>query len=173
MGTGGSNSITLGTGDNSIDFDDGGAHGESSLNTISGFNSGDTIKLEDTTDTAIQVVTAKLTAASTAADYNADTTVFTLNASDGSALSISGTDILIADMTDVSDNGDVEVFLEALLGTAATSDHLFTVVLNDGTNSYIYSAFIDVSASGDEIAALDLVATVEGYIINGTTDLIL
>jgi hypothetical protein len=164
MGTGNTNSITLGTGANTIDFGAAGLAAESASNTITGFNSGDQILVDDDVDSTITIVTAQTSTASQAA---ATTTIFALDsATAGSA--ISGSD-LIADYTDVADGGDVEEYVEEAYGTV-NGTAAFAFVLNDGTNSYLYSATA-TAAGNDEIASLALTATIEGFVIDGGTDI--
>jgi len=172
FGTGSSNSVTLGTGDNVLDFDAAGAAGESDLNTITGFNSGDTFKLEDSADSAINVITTQQSSQIAEANFEADTLVFTLDASTTGAVYAAVTGIV--DFTDVTDGGDVEVFIEAIAGDVDAAGVVGNFVFNDGTNSYLYhAAFADgTTTNTDEVATLDLVATFSGYIVNGTTDLV-
>lgn len=170
MGNGGSHSITLGTGANALNFDAGGDTSDGGSTVISGFNYGDTIQLDADYDTAIITVNGT-TASIDHAAMSADTTVFTANANVVDAV-IAGADAStqVVDFTDVADGGDVELLLELIISDNNNATEQYGVVLNDGTNSYLYTFTVD---NGDgEIDALILIATVNDYIITGGGDLI-
>jgi hypothetical protein len=167
--TGDGHTITLGTGANVLDFDLAGAPAETTGVTVTGFTANDDIRPDAAADTAVNIISAQ-TAALNSNLFSADTAVFTLNASVADAL-ISGNDAAtaVADFTDVANNGDVEILLELLYGGNAGGG-TGMIVLNDGTNSYVYAATIDAN---EEITALNLVATINSYIVNGATDIVL
>jgi hypothetical protein len=170
MGTGGSHSITLGTGANALNFDASGDTTDAGSTVVSGFNYGDTIQLDADYDSAIITVNGQTTAIDHAA-MSADTTVFTANANTVDAV-IAGADAStqVVDFTDVADGGDVELLLELVISDNDSATEQYGVVLNDGTNSYLYTFTVD---NGDgEIDALILIATVNDYIITGGGDLI-
>ena len=166
---GDAHTITLGTGANVLDFDGAGAPAETTSVTVTGFTADDDIRADAGADTAVNIVSAQ-TAALASNAFNGDTSVFTLNSSVADAV-INGNDsaTAIADYTDVANGGDVEIFLELLFGSNSTGG-TGMVVLNNGTNSYVYAATM---SGTEEITALSLVATLNSYIVNGATDIVL
>jgi hypothetical protein len=160
--------ITLGTGANVLNFDGAGAPGETTGVSISGFGLDDDIRLDADADTVKLVISTVSAALDSDTVLGGDTIVVTQDASVLSAVvnTVAG----IVDFTDVADNGDVEVLLEALLGADGAAISTGMVILNDGTDSYIYA--VTMSAA-EEITALSLVGTIDNYIVNGTTDVIL
>jgi len=167
--TGDDHSITLGTGANVLDFDAAGDSAETTGVTVTGFGANDDIRMDAGADTAVNIVSAQTTAINSNLN-DTDTTVFTLNSSVADAV-IDGVDATtaIADYTDVADGGDVELFLELVFGGNAAGGS-GTVIVNDGTNSYMYAMTI---SAAEEVTALDLVLTVNDYVVNGATDIIL
>lgn len=159
-GNGGNDTITLTAGGNDT-VNLGATLGKA---TVDGFASGDKINIEnDFGDEGENVITSQQASAVTATATH--TQIVTFNASTTS-ITTSGTE-KIADFTDLA---DVAAYLEEGFdeaGTTATDDAMF--VLNDGTDSYIYS-FDQVLDSTDGIAAseISLVGVVNGYALTGS-----
>jgi hypothetical protein len=131
------------------------------MDTIKGFTAGvdDLSVLTTTTTTAEVSIAAPI--AEAALDDN-DLIVISINSSTTSALATTGA-ATITDYTDTDNGGDVQTYLDEVF-TIASADTA-TVVLNDGTNSYVYFILNDADTAFDGDAEITLIATVENAIL--------
>ena len=166
FGTGGTNVVTLGAGDNLLNFDAAGDVSESSGNTIAGFDTGDLLRPDADTDTAVNIVNA-ISSTLVGDALAADITVFTLNAATAGALKTSAA--AVDDFTDVAAGGDIETLIEFLITTDTTGALEGAVIFNDGTNSYYY--YFTMVTLDDEVTNVTLIGTFEDYLFNGSNDI--
>jgi hypothetical protein len=160
--------ITLGTGANVLDFDaaaDTGTPGTigviSSGIVVTGFGADDDIRPDGDADTALNVISG-VTAAIDSDLFKNDITVFTQDASVISAL-VTG----VAAPADFTSIANITTFLNLVFADATTlADGKGMVVLNDGTDSYVYAMNYDDGTDG--FTEVTLVATITDYIVNST-----
>ena len=128
--------------------------------TITGFSTGDVIDLQASEIDGTEVVYTG--ALASAVDFTTTNyLIYTQDASENTLVTGSGE--LIADFTDGT---GVAAYLEAALNML--SAETAGVVLNDGTNSYVYLVDMDVSnGTTDQVDAADIImlATVENHIL--------
>jgi hypothetical protein len=150
-GQGGSDTIVLGGGTDNVILDQ-----ISGKDTISGFATGDDLSI---TITGVTTAENVVTAAGSATALTGDRTIFTINASTTSAIATTGVET-IASFTTMA---DVAAWINEA-GTLTTTTGVAAVVLNDGTNSYVYYVANDGTAA---IAAAEvtLVGVVEGHVL--------
>jgi hypothetical protein len=170
VGTGLSDAVTGGTGNDDIDVKAGTADtvdissgGTDTIDlsvltghvTVTGFNTGDILDISaNTVDGSETTYTAALAGAQ---DVTTDgTVVSTLNATTTSVLTAGSQKI--ADFTDTT---DVAAYMEEFLNVA--DNEAFAVILNDGASSYVYS--ISGALATIDAAEVSLVATVDHVIV--------
>ena len=160
--------ITLGTGANVLDFDaaaDTGVPGTIGVITsgviVTGFGANDDIRPDADTDTALNIV-ASVTAAIDSDLFGGDITVFTMDASVTGAV-VAG----VAGPASFTSTANVKTFLDLIFADATTAaDKKGMVVINDGTNSYVYAANYDDGT--DAMTEVTLVAQISDYLVNST-----
>ena len=131
-------------------------------NTITGFSSGDIIDMKNAVhDDGENVVTIQV---ATAVDPTTATTQISLINATTTSILATGTE-KIASFTDMT---DVAAYLEE--GFSVANTETFAIILNDGTNSYIYD-IADTGATTIQAAHVTLIGVVNNYIL-GAADVI-
>jgi len=160
-------------GANTVDLSAGGAdkieiNSLTGVTTVTGFSSDDDIDIENS---EIHAATSVYTAANTGLIDLTNENVLIYTQSAASASLKSGGSETIADFTDMT---DVSAYLEEALDILNAED--VGIVLNDGTNSYIYHVDVNegtdngtTGGASDTVDATDvtLLMTVENFILTG------
>lgn len=160
-GDAGSDSITISGANNTVTLNQ-----VAGLDTITGFATGDTLAnaAGNEIGTATSGTEVTKTAAFATAALATDTTnILTFNASTTSALATTGT-ATITDFTDVAFGGDVMTYLDEVYSVTAIATEA-VVILNDGTDSFVYYFLNDSDTTFDAGDTLTLVGQVTDHVI--------
>lgn len=148
----GTNTVDLSAGGNDeVEFTD-----ITGTTTITGFASGDVIDLQQNDIDGAEVV---ITAAAAGATDPVDESVQIVSINAGTTSLLIGGSETIADFTNTT---DVAAYLEE--GFDVANGETFAMVLNNGTNSYIY-AVVEANDTTIDAGEVTLIGVVNGYVL--------